>query len=219
MIDSKNRLLEAVSFLEQADYKMAAVIRNIGQLNISTGENSIKSMINIIISQQLSYEAAKTIRRRLYDFINEDDIIEAIVKLGDKDISHIGLSQRKAAFIRGIACGYRSGEIDFGRIEKLDDVEAAAYLCRINGIGQWSAEMYLIFSMNRLDVFPVSDKAIRKAISIIYKTEGTEKNVSSIAENWRPYRSIASRYLYAFLNNHNNKDKVSKSEGISNPYD
>lgn len=123
-------------------------------------------------------------------------------KLNDSDLLRAGLSSRKISFLRDLAARVYSKALDFNLLDSMPDEEVIARLTSVKGIGRWSAEMYLIFSMNRLNVFPIDDVALRNAITRLYgvKDDDSESALINIADSWQPFRSIACWYLYSLAN-------------------
>ncbi|HEY91049.1 MAG TPA: DNA-3-methyladenine glycosylase 2 family protein [Dehalococcoidia bacterium] len=193
----------ATQRLSESDPKLAAIIRQIGPCRLAKGESGFVSLVNAIVSQQLSGYAYRAIRTRLEALFDggEIDAIQ-LSGLSDEDLRSTGLSARKAEYLHGLAAKINSGEIDLKQIEAMDDEAVIETLTRVRGIGRWTVEMYLMFSLNRPDVFPIDDLGIRTAMKELYSLEKDDfpSRAWEIAENWRPYRSIASWYLYAYIN-------------------
>ena len=194
----------ATQKLVEKDPVIAAVIRQIGPCRLTKGgESGFVSLVNAIVSQQLSGHAYRAIRTRLEALFDggKVDAVE-LSKIPEDDLRSAGLSIRKVEYIKDLAAKVNSGEIDFEKIEAMDDEAVIETLTRVRGIGRWTVEMYLMFSLNRLDVFPIADLGIRTAMKELYNLESDDfqSRAHEIALNWRPYRSIASWYLYAYIN-------------------
>lgn len=193
----------AAQRLSESDPRLAAIIRQIGPCRLTEGQAGFVSLANAIVSQQLSGYAYRAIRYRL-EALFDGGVINAVqlIGLSDDDLRSTGLSFRKVEYIRGLASQVSTGEIDLEKIETMDDEAVIETLTRVRGIGRWTVEMYLMFSLNRLDVFPIDDLGIRTAMKELYGLEKDDyaSRAREIAENWRPYRSVASWYLYAYIN-------------------
>jgi len=189
--------------LAENDTRLAAVIQQIGPYRLEKGRGGFPSLVNSIVSQQLSGYAYRAIRSRLEALFDSGEITASkLVELTDEELRSTGLSLRKIEYLRGLAEQVITGEIDLSKIEAMDDETVIETLTHVRGIGRWTAEMYLMFSLNRLDIFPVDDLGIRNAMQELYglKKDDFPLRAQELAENWRPYRSVASWYLYAYIN-------------------
>ena len=128
---------------------------------------------------------------------------EKILQLTAPQFRAVGISRQKTAYLRDLAAKWQNGIFALRGFTKMHDEEVIAALTQVKGIGRWTAEMFLIFSLLRPDVLPVNDFGFRKAVQIAYKLRKLPeaKRLTQIAEPWRPYRSIASWYLWASLDN------------------
>jgi DNA-3-methyladenine glycosylase II len=158
------------------------------------------TLVWAIINQQLSVKAAQTIEKRLLLCL-DTDIVEPHHLRGIRETSlrRCGLSGAKIRYIREAGRRVRAGELDLEALEKLDDATAARQLMALPGVGRWTADMLLMFSLGHLDILPVGDLALRKSIAMHYRLPeqtGAEEYLV-LAETWRPYRSIASWYYWA----------------------
>ena len=123
-----------------------------------------------------------------------------VVAASDEDLRKVGLSRSKVSYIRGISELVEAGGLDLDSLEAMPDEDVIARLTAVRGIGRWTAEMFLIFTLGRLDVLPVDDLGLRKGIRLAYSTRTLPAGAESrrIAERWRPYRTIATWYLWKF---------------------
>ena len=128
---------------------------------------------------------------------------EAFACLEDEQLRTVGLSRQKSAYLRDLCAKVSSGAVDLAALDALNDEEIIAALVKVKGIGRWSAEMFLIFRLLRPDVFPVDDLGIVTAVQRAYRLRKrpTAERLRKIAEPWRPYRSVASWYLWRSLDN------------------
>lgn len=160
-------------------------------------------LVYSIISQQLSTKVAKVIKERFLSlFKNKFPSNKAILKMDDEKLRSIGLSYQKLSYIKNIAQFFEEHKLDKKDWSKMDDDEIAKLLTQIKGVGQWTAEMVLMFGLCREDVFSAGDYGIQVAMKKLYKLEHQGKELQQkmilIAEKWRPYRSHACMYLWAW---------------------
>ena len=185
--------------LRLADSRIAGIIERAGPCDLIPHEGGFAGLSSAIIGQQLSNQVAKIIRTRFRKlFENELPDHGYLLKLDDPVLRKTGLSFQKIKYLRGLAQWVKSGDLDFLALEGMDDEIAIQQLVQVKGIGRWTAEMYLMFSLNRPDLLPLGDAALESVLKRLYglKGIGWEDLAVSIAEKWRPYRSIASRYIW-----------------------
>ncbi len=197
--------------LAAADPTMAALIERVGTIDLAKRLRRRKeerppdaygALLRAIVGQQLSTKAARTIHLRVLDlFGGETPTPEQLLEVPEADLRGAGLSGRKAEYVRDLAAHVLSGELELDRLEKLGDEEVIEEIVAVRGLGQWTAEMFLMFHLERPDVLSGGDLGIRKAIQIEYGLEEMPppKRVIEIGEPWRPYRSLASLYLWESL--------------------
>lgn len=160
-----------------------------------------EDLVESIISQQLSGKAADTIYKRFLALFNAKfPSPEQILKMDVKKMRNAGMSYSKTSYIKNVAKAFKDKNIDIEKINKMTDEEVIAELTKIKGVGKWTAEMTLIFTLNREDVFSLNDAGLKRAIKNLYKLE-TEKEILKLAENWKPKRSFACWYLWRSLEN------------------
>ncbi|HWT90059.1 MAG TPA: hypothetical protein VN179_02990 [Solirubrobacterales bacterium] len=197
--------------LAASDPTMAALIERIGPIDIETRLQRRKeerpidaygALLRAIIGQQLSTKAARTIYLRVIDlFGGRTPSPEELLAAEEEELRACGLSGRKTEYVRDLASHVLGGELELDRLQELGDEEVIAEIVAIRGLGQWTAEMFLLFHLERPDVLSGGDLGIRKAIQIEYGLEEMPppKQVIEIGEPWRPYRSLASLYLWESL--------------------
>lgn len=159
-------------------------------------------LVDSIISQQLSGKAAATIFGRFKKlFPNELITPEKLVKISDDDIRGAGISYGKIRYIKGIAQKILDRELDLNKMEKLPDQEVIDELIKIKGIGKWTAEMFLMFTLLREDIFSPGDLGLRNAVVKLYGLKGEVKHdkLLKISNKWSPHRTLASRILWRSL--------------------
>tara|TARA_B100001093_G_scaffold502551_1_gene555708 strand:+ start:945 stop:1559 length:615 start_codon:yes stop_codon:yes gene_type:complete len=159
------------------------------------------SLCREIIGQQLSVKAAKSIWERFIKGIKSNKkLIEKIQSINIEDHRLHGLSRNKLSYLKELSEKFINKEIWFNKFDKMENEEIINHLITIKGIGKWTAEMFLIFSMKRLDVFSVDDLGLRKAVIKLYKLKNDDREkILKISLKWKPYRSIVSWYLWRAL--------------------
>lgn len=198
----------SVQYLCKNDKRLAKVINMIGSITYQPHEDSYHFLVNTIIGQMLSNKVADIISARLDTLCNGCITADAINQLSDEQLKSIGISNSKVSYIRALTATIESGEIDFKSLNELSDVEIIKKLTSIRGIGKWSSNMYLIFVLNRQDILPTNDVAFLQAYKWLYKTtDRSEKSLESKCKKWKPYSSIAARYLYRALDSGLTKDE------------
>lgn len=162
----------------------------------------MRELIKSIISQQLSVKAAETIFARFVGlfFDGEFPTAKEIVAMDDEDIRGAGLSYSKIKYIKSVANAFISDLVDIEKIRKQSDEEVITELTQIKGIGRWTAEMILMFTLNRPDIFSIGDLGLRNAITKLYGITD-QKKMLALSETWSPHRSTACWYLWRSLEN------------------
>ena len=185
------------------DPKLENAVQDIQLPKITKTKDVYLDMVEIIISQQLSGKVAKVIYDRFLNlFENKYPKPKDLLKTDDQILRNAGLSNSKAKYVKNLAEFALKNDLSLKKIESMTDEEIIAYLSQIKGIGKWSVEMLLIFSLDRPDVFPYDDLVIKKSIIDIYglKSEGKAliSRMIKIADKWKPNRTTASRLLWAY---------------------
>jgi len=181
----------AVAHLSAVDPVMAGIIQARPGIWLESRRDPVFTLLRAIVGQQISTKAADTVWRRLQDDLGLD--VAAIAAAPVERIQTCGLSFRKAGYILGIAQALAEGSVDPARWTDMADDAIVKDVTRIKGIGQWTAELLLIFCLERPDVMPLGDLGLHKA----YKTHyGDQSDLKTHAERWRPYRSAANWYLW-----------------------
>lgn len=164
-------------------------------------EKLYEELVESIIGQQLSGKAADTIFKRfLALFNNQFPTPEKLIKTSDEKLRSAGMSYSKASYIKNIAKAFADGILDIKILRKMNDEEVIKELTKIKGVGNWTAEMTLIFTLKREDVFSLGDAGLRRAIKNLYKID-KEKDILKLSETWKPKRSFACWYLWRSLEN------------------
>jgi DNA-3-methyladenine glycosylase II len=191
----------ATEHLRRADPVLARLIERLPPLSGSVERDRFLALVSAILNQQLSGKAADTIMGRLLALFPERIAAEAVLATPVEQLRAAGLSGAKARYLLDLAERVRLGGLDLEHIDALDDAAVVAELTKVKGIGRWTAEMFLLFSLERTDVLPVGDLGLRTALRRHYDlTElPAPAEIESIAAPWRPYASIATLYLWRSL--------------------
>jgi DNA-3-methyladenine glycosylase II len=191
----------ALNHLRKADPILAGIIKTVGPYRLLLREPTIETLCRSIVYQQVSGKAAATIFARLKKAVGRTFSARNILKLSPNELRACGLSQQKAAYVRDLAEHVLRKEIDFRRMPEMSDEDVIEHLTRVKGIGVWTAQMFLIFALERPNILPVADLGVRNAIIRAYRL--TEKpsadDLVKIAEAWHPYCSVATWYLWRSL--------------------
>lgn len=200
---------EAVEHLIAADSVMRRIIGEHGPLDLEERrrgrpDDSYGALVRSITGQQLSVKAARTIYGRvcaLYD--GHTPTPRELIETDPDDLRAAGLSYSKAAYLKDLAGKVESGELDLEHLPALDDREVSDMLTAVKGLGQWTADMFMMFHLGRPDVLPVGDLGIRKAAEIQYglRKLPSPDRLRRLARPWRPYRTLACVYLWESLDN------------------
>ena len=193
--------------LMRRDPVLGAIISKYGACAIKTGREAdiFCGLVESIVSQQLSTKAAATIYGRLRALMPDGGAPtpHAILPLSDEALRGVGLSRQKVSYVRDLSRRMIEGSLQTDAFAAMSDDEVVAQLTQIKGIGRWTADMILIFRLARPDILPVGDLGIVKAVQKAYRLRKTPdaKRLLALGERWRPYRSIASWYLWRSLEN------------------
>ena len=187
--------------MRRVDRRLRLIIDHVGPCRLSSDGKKFESLCRSIVSQQLSNAAAKSIWARLSLHLTGGLSPTAIMAANPRALRRCGLSMRKVRFIRGLAEKVVSRELRFDFSNKTDFVKIARILKTVKGIGNWTAEMFAIFSLNHPDIFPADDAAIQRAFRQVYSLEFPDDNkrINQIASRWRPWRSVGAWYLWKHL--------------------
>lgn len=191
--------------LMRRDPVMRRIIRRIGSCGLADSQHAdpFESLVQAIVWQQLSWKAALTIYRRFQAIFDGGrcPAPQALVDAPDVPLRAAGLSRPKIRYLKDLAAKVLDGTLPLKSLDTMDDERVIETLTRVKGIGRWSAEMFLIFKLHRPDVLPVDDLAIQKAIQRAYSMRKlpSAKRMRQLGEAWRPYRSVASWYLWESL--------------------
>ncbi|MCH7648592.1 MAG: DNA-3-methyladenine glycosylase 2 family protein [Thaumarchaeota archaeon] len=184
------------------DPKLARIIKVVGKYQITTTSNYFESLIEAIITQQLAGSAAKAISKRFRGLYGKRFPKPAdVLKTSASKLRKTGLSGMKVKYIKDLSKNIESKKLKLRSLSKLSDDEIVEQLTRVKGIGRWTAEMFLIFSLGRMDVLPVGDLGLKKGVQLLNSSTKlpTPDEIEELAEKWRPYRTVATWYLWKSL--------------------
>lgn len=192
--------------LREADPVLARLIDSYPAPTFEPHGNYYHELVDSIISQQLSVKAARSIEGRFKElFDGRFPSPEELLERDDDELRSAGLSRPKVRYIQDLARKIIDGTVRFDTLDELSNDEIVAELTKVKGIGEWTVHMFLMFCMGRLDVLPTGDLGIRNGVTKLYDLTETAApdDVRKIAEtnNWRPYESVASWYVWQSLDN------------------
>lgn len=187
--------------LGRRDPVLRAIIRRVGPCTLEHDADHFGVLVRSIIAQQISTRAARAIHGRLQEALPRGITPRSVLRLPDERLRAAGLSAGKALSLRDLSEKCVSGDVPLRRLRALDDEDVIARLVPVRGIGRWTAEMFLIFSLGRLDVLPVGDYGLRAGVSKQYGLAELpgRPELHSLAEPWQPYRSIGTWYIWRSL--------------------
>jgi DNA-3-methyladenine glycosylase II len=200
---------KAIDALRTADPVMERLIEEHGDLvkrdlKRERPGDAYGALLRSIVGQQLSTKAASTIYGRMLElFGGHAPTPKQLLKADPEKIRAAGLSRPKIIYLRDLAQHVEEGTLELERLPELPDEEVATQLTAIKGLGQWTADMFLMFHLGRPDVLPVGDQGIRRAVKVEYRLRKfpDPKRLEKIAEPWRPHRTLACLYLWSTLDN------------------
>jgi DNA-3-methyladenine glycosylase II len=187
--------------LMRRDPKLAALIKKVGRRRpVFAARDPFLALVRAVLSQQLSSKAADTIERRVHAVVGGIDRLSPASLLAADPLAlrGAGVSRPKISYLRDLAQHVEDGRLDLHGLKHQSDADVIAAITAIKGFGVWSAEMFLMFCLNRPDVFPVGDLGIVKGVQHLQgmKRRPKPRTMTRLAEAWRPYRSVACWYLW-----------------------
>ena len=186
------------TYLRRRDPLLREWIDRVGEVGLRRHSHQFGALCKSILSQQLAAAAARTIHDRFLQLFQPARRAnpEALLALSTADLRACGISNPKVRYLRSLAEAYHSGPLRRVRLGARSDADVIDRLTQVQGIGVWTAEMFLIFSLGRIDVFSVGDLALRNAVQRVVGREMSPAEIVEVAERWTPYRSVASLYLW-----------------------
>ena len=197
-IDPK-KIRAALRHLRAADPVMRDVIRRVGSFRLKLKRDRFGTLVRSIISQQISVAAARSIQNRLWEVAATETLTaEKVVRMSDAELRSAGISPQKVRYLRDLSEHVLDERLQLKQIGRKPDQRVIDELVQVKGIGRWTAQMFLIFSLGRLDVFPHDDLGIRTNIRKLYRLDELPDKATShrIAQPWRPYASVACWYCW-----------------------
>jgi DNA-3-methyladenine glycosylase II len=193
------KLKTALTHLASADTDLAQSLLEIGPPPSRSAEAGFAGLLRIIMGQQLSVASARAIWSRLEAKL-VDPTPGRLLRLTDHDMAQVGLSRQKMRFARSLAEAVKRKTLDLDALETMEDAKALAALTAVDGIGPWTAEVYLLFALGRPDVMPAGDLALLVAAQRLKRLEARPRprDLIELAEPWRPWRSVAARFLWHY---------------------
>jgi DNA-3-methyladenine glycosylase II len=178
----------------RADEYLGPLVAAHGPLDLEPATDFFERFVTSILRQQVSMASAAATRERLFDAVTVTP--EGILAADDEVLRDAGLSTQKTRYVNNVAEAFLDREWSRAAFEEMDDDEVRAVLTDVTGVGEWTADMQLLFALGREDVFPVGDLGIRKGMETVFDAELTRAEMVDRAERWAPYRSYASLYLW-----------------------
>lgn len=189
-----------VQYLCERDKRLARAIRLVGPITCWTYDDEYEFLVGSIVAQMISGRAAEKIMGRLKTACDSRVTPDAIDALSEDDLRAVGLSRPKISYMRGLNEALESKDLEFSELRRLSDEDVVKRLTALNGVGQWTATMYLIFMLDRPDVAAPYDRCFQASFRWLYETEDASvAAVKKRAKKWSPHASIVTRYFYRFL--------------------
>ncbi|MEX1052535.1 MAG: DNA-3-methyladenine glycosylase 2 family protein [Patescibacteria group bacterium] len=201
-------LKKIINHFKKTDKKIYSIIKDMDfdkwKKVIKEEEDYFINLTRSIIGQQLSGKATATIIGRFENLFPKKKIdAKYLLKLSDEVLRRVGMSYSKASFIKDLSKKYLNNEVDFKNIKKMSDDEVIVHLTKVKGIGSWTAEMFLMFSLARPNIFSFKDLGLNRGIQKLYnfKKSPSQKQIEKIISKWEPYKSYACFALWESLDN------------------
>tara|TARA_Y100000590_G_C15373038_1_gene883307 strand:- start:92 stop:706 length:615 start_codon:yes stop_codon:yes gene_type:complete len=184
------------------DSRMQMLIERYGHPTFEKKNDYFQSLVRSIVFQQLSGKVADIIYQRLVILVPKNRINpKSILMVSDNDMRGVGLSLRKVSYIKNLAVYFDTNVFSSKEVQKMSNEAISSELIQIKGIGQWTVDMFLMFTLNRPDIMPYSDLGIQKAMRIVFNLNRlpTKSEMESLSARWKPYRTIACWYLWKIV--------------------
>jgi DNA-3-methyladenine glycosylase II len=198
-IPSRGEILE---HFDRKDPVMAKLIREVGPFQLKKNRKYFQVLCKAIISQQISTQAARSITDRFHNLFDRNSPSpERVFAMPESNLCGVGLSGKKAAYLKDLSRHFIEKSIRPQQLPHLGNEEVILQLTRVHGIGRWTAEMFLIFSLNRMDVLPVADLGLQNAVKILYgaKSQPSVEKIRSLGKKWNPLETVATWYAWRKL--------------------
>lgn len=191
----------AILHLKRADPVLAQIIKSVGTYNLVTRQPTFETLARSIVYQQISGKAAASILAKLKSAVGPRFTAAALLRLSTEELRACGLSTQKMTYLRDLAEKVASRQVSFRKLRNLSDEEVIEHLTQVKGIGVWTVQMFLMFALERPNVFPTADLGVRNAIRRAYNLSDTPTaaDLLRISACWHPYCSVATWYLWRSL--------------------
>jgi len=189
---------KAKRILSRKDSVLRKIIKKYNKGFMTTRNNPFFSLCRTIVGQQISTKAADSIWSKFEKKCKKNIKPKTVLKISSRDLKRVGLSRQKVSYLKNIAKAFKNKSFDIKKIKKMNDDEAISYITKLKGLGVWSAEMFLMFNLNRPDVFPTKDIGLLRAISKNYKTSYPPRKefLNKISKLHSGYRTVATWYFW-----------------------
>jgi len=189
---------KAKRILSRKDSVLRKIIKKYNKGFMTTRNNPFFSLCRTIVGQQISTKAADSIWSKFEKKCKKNIKPKTILKISSRDLKRVGLSRQKVSYLKNIAKAFKNKSFDIKKIKKMNDDEAISYITKLKGLGVWSAEMFLMFNLNRPDIFPIKDIGLLRAISKNYKTSypPSKEFLNKISKIHSGYRTVATWYFW-----------------------
>ena len=193
---------DADKFLAKDKY-LGKIVKKHGPCTLRPTKKSkyFEDLVDAIVQQQLSLTAAATIFKRIKESLDGEVAPDRILRKRDETLRKCGISYSKVSFIKDLSQKVKSGELKLDKLAKLTDSEVMEELIAVKGLGRWTAEMFLMFALARPDIFPVDDIGLQNAFRKLTKKKIKPDKMEKFALRWKPYRTVASWYIWRSLEN------------------
>jgi len=184
------------------DSEMQKLIKSYGAPSFEPKKDYFQSLMHSIVFQQLSGKVANIIYQRLINLLPDNKIIpKEVLMLTDEEMRRVGLSSQKTNYIKNLANYFNSNLFNSNKVEKMTNEEISEELIKIKGVGQWTIDMFLMFTLNRSDIMPYSDLGIQKGMKTLFNLNKlpTKEEMRTLSSHWKPYRTVACWYLWKIV--------------------
>ncbi|XP_006341950.1 probable DNA-3-methyladenine glycosylase 2 isoform X1 [Solanum tuberosum] len=199
----EGELESAINYLKSSDPLLSPLIETYPLPTLELFQPPFLALTKSILFQQLAYKAGSSIYTRFISLCGGESNVmpDMVLGLTPQQLRQIGVSARKASYLHDLARKYQNGILSDKSIVDMDDKSLFTMLTMVNGIGSWSVHMFMIFSLHRPDVLPIHDLGIRKGVRMLYGLEDLPRpsQMDQLCEKWKPYRSVASWYIWRFV--------------------
>ena len=196
---TSDQIETALQHLKRVDPVMRTLIDRAGPFTLKLERDRFGMLVRSILSQQISTKAAQSIRLKLEERLKPHCVSAAVIqKQSDDELRAVGLSRQKVSYLKDLTARVLEQRLRLDQVGRLSDEAAIEELIQVKGIGRWTAQMFLMFSLGRLDVFPHEDLVIRSSIQELDQFEGlpSKRELLAIAKPWKPYSTVASWYCW-----------------------